>query len=48
MFKKNLKNNLDIWINDIEQNVPYTPIRIRTLVQAQLGAMLIELIKLED
>ncbi|CAF5076344.1 unnamed protein product, partial [Rotaria sp. Silwood1] len=35
-----LENHLDDWINDIEQNLPYTPIRIRNLVQAQLGAML--------
>ncbi|CAF1386027.1 unnamed protein product [Adineta steineri] len=35
-----LENHLDIWINDIEQNLLYTPIRIRNLVQAQLGTML--------
>ncbi|CAF1268165.1 unnamed protein product [Rotaria sordida] len=40
-----LESHLDDWINDIEQNLPYTPIRIRNLVQAQLGAMLIVLQK---
>ncbi|CAF1399335.1 unnamed protein product [Adineta steineri] len=35
-----LESHLDIWINDIEQNLFYTPIRIRNLVQAQLGTML--------
>ncbi|CAF1258044.1 unnamed protein product [Didymodactylos carnosus] len=35
-----LEDHLDRWISDIEQNLPYTPIRIRTLVQAQLGTML--------
>ena len=35
-----LVGHLDNWISDIEQNLPYSSIRIRTLVQAQLGAML--------
>jgi hypothetical protein len=35
-----LENHLNDWINDIENNLPYTPIRIRNLVQAQLGTML--------
>ena len=46
--QKELKNHLDYWINDIEQNIPYTPIRIRTLVQGQLGAMLTVLPKVDD
>ncbi|CAF1551897.1 unnamed protein product [Rotaria sp. Silwood1] len=41
-----LENHLDDWINDIEQNLPYTPIRIRNLVQAQLGTMLTVLPKI--
>ncbi|CAF3772591.1 unnamed protein product [Rotaria sp. Silwood1] len=46
--QRELENHLDSWINDIEQNISYTPIRIRTLVQAQLGAMLIVLPKVGE
>ncbi|CAF0926411.1 unnamed protein product [Rotaria sordida] len=46
--QRELENHLDYWINDIEQNISYTPIRIRTLVQAQLGAMLIVLLNVRD
>lgn len=38
-----LESHLNSWIEDIEQNLPYSPMCIRTLVQAQLGAMLIVL-----
>jgi hypothetical protein len=40
-----LEGHLNSWIDDIEQNLPYEPIRIRTLVQAQLGTMLVVLPK---
>ncbi|CAF5070561.1 unnamed protein product [Rotaria sp. Silwood1] len=46
--QRELENHLDSWINDIEQNISYTPIRIRTLVQAQLGAMLVVLPKVGE
>ncbi|CAF3494737.1 unnamed protein product [Rotaria sp. Silwood1] len=35
-----LESYLTNWINDIEQNLSYSPISIRKVVQAQLGAML--------
>ena len=35
-----LDGHLNNCINDVEHNLQYSPIRIRTLVQAQLGAML--------
>ncbi|CAF4219910.1 unnamed protein product, partial [Adineta steineri] len=41
--QRELERHLNNWKNDIEQNLPYTPIPIRTLVQSQLGAMLIVL-----
>jgi hypothetical protein len=43
-----LENHLDYWIKDIEENLPYTPIRIRNLVQAQLGTMLTVLTKVGE
>lgn len=42
-----LEAHLNSWIEDIEQNLPYSPMCIRTLVQAQLGAMLIVLSQVE-
>ncbi|UJR32048.1 hypothetical protein I4U23_019515 [Adineta vaga] len=41
-----LETHLKQWIDDIEQNLSYTSIRIRNLVQAQLGTMLIVLQKI--
>ena len=40
-----LEKHLDYWIDDIEQHLPYTSIRIRNLVQGQLGTMLTVLTK---
>ncbi|CAF4224869.1 unnamed protein product, partial [Adineta steineri] len=45
--QRELERHLNKWKNDIEQNLPYTPIPIRTLVQSQLGAMLIVLSQLD-
>jgi hypothetical protein len=41
-----LERYLDSSISDIEQNVPYLPIPIRKVVQAQLAAMLAVLPKI--
>ncbi len=35
-----LQAHLDAWIDEIETQLPYTPVPIRTAVQTQLGAML--------
>ena len=42
-----LQDYLNNWIDDIEQNLSYSAINIRTLVQAQLGAMLAVLPKVK-
>ena len=43
-----LAGHLNDWISDIERNLPYTSNRIRNLVQAQLGTMLVVLTKVES
>lgn len=42
-----LQDYLNNWIDDVEQNLSYSAINIRTLVQAQLGAMLAVLPKVK-